>query len=58
LIPGLTATVDEGQITADPNGNGIRLLLTGSDTTTAPKGTKLSSTRYVHYGTINFELRE
>lgn len=43
--------VNTGSLVADPNGQGVRLTLSESDS-----GTKISSTRYVHYGTIDFVL--
>ncbi|WVF66528.1 hypothetical protein IAT40_001268 [Kwoniella sp. CBS 6097] len=43
--------VNTGNLVADPNGQGVRLTLTEND-----QGTKISSTRYIHYGAIDFVL--
>jgi hypothetical protein len=47
----LTA-VDAGKLEPAPNGDGARLTLTEKG------GTKISTTRYVHYGLIDFTMRE
>ncbi|WVQ94131.1 hypothetical protein IAU59_001209 [Kwoniella sp. CBS 9459] len=44
--------VNAGNLVSDPNGQGVRLTLTEND-----QGTKISSTRYIHYGTIDFVLQ-
>ncbi|WOO85671.1 putative glycosidase crf2 [Vanrija pseudolonga] len=43
--------LEKGTLVADPNGNGQRLTLTQSG------GTLLSSTRYIHYGQIDFTMQ-
>ncbi|KAK8844802.1 hypothetical protein IAR55_006652 [Kwoniella newhampshirensis] len=43
--------VNTGTVVVDPNGQGTRLTLTQNN-----GGTKLSSTRYMHYGSIDFVL--
>ncbi|WRT63183.1 uncharacterized protein IL334_000086 [Kwoniella shivajii] len=43
--------VNTGNLIADPSGQGVRLTLKESD-----QGTKISSTRYIHYGSIDFVL--
>ncbi|BEI83795.1 hypothetical protein CcaverHIS002_0403990 [Cutaneotrichosporon cavernicola] len=43
--------VDAGKVVPSPTGDGARLTLTQED-----KGTKISTTRYVHYGLIDFVM--
>ncbi|BEJ14536.1 hypothetical protein CspHIS471_0403030 [Cutaneotrichosporon sp. HIS471] len=43
--------VDAGKVVPSPTGDGARLTLTQAD-----KGTKISTTRYVHYGLIDFVM--
>ncbi|WVR03098.1 hypothetical protein IAU60_000088 [Kwoniella sp. DSM 27419] len=44
--------VNTGTLVPDPNGQGVRLTLRESD-----QGTKISSTRYIHHGSIDFTLQ-
>ncbi|WVQ64265.1 uncharacterized protein L199_002427 [Kwoniella botswanensis] len=44
--------VNTGTLVPSPSGDGVRLTLRESD-----QGTKISSTHYVHYGTIDFVLQ-
>ena len=46
--------VDKGAVELDPNGEGLRLTLTDEN---GGSGTLLSSTRYVHYGRIDFTMK-
>ena len=45
--------MDTGSLVPDPNSQGVRLILQENNS-----GTKISSTRYIHYGQIDFTLGE
>lgn len=45
--------VDKGEIVPNPEGDGVRLTLTKD-----AGGTRISSTRYVHYGKMEFVMSE
>ncbi|EIW73038.1 hypothetical protein M231_04315 [Tremella mesenterica] len=50
-VTGYDWILNTGTLVPDPNGQGVRLTLTEND-----QGTKISSTRYVHYGQIDMTL--